>query len=125
MKSLDQIRAQNALHSKPAIEGSLNQAAPAEQLGSFALSILQSGLLPALALAQERKPNNEGWKHPGDHAIAQSLTLHLRSKGVEITQAQNTGALLSELASAGDDRKLRLATSESLRFLHYLKRFLA
>lgn len=125
MKSLDQIRAQSALAAKDAVGNSLKQSGQGDRLSQFPLLILQCGLLSALAFAQERKPNNEGRSHAADHAIAQALTAHLRAKGIEVTQSQNPGGLINELASAGDDRKLRQATVESLRFLSYLKRFVA
>lgn len=125
MKSLDQIRAQSALAARQDVEKALREPGQSDRLGTFPLLILQSGLLCALAFAQERKSNNEGWKHPVEHAAAQAIAAHLRAKGVEIAQAQNAGGLLSELASAQDDRKLRLATAESIRFLGYLKRFAA
>ena len=125
MKSLDQIRAQSALAAKDAVANALKQSAQGDRLSQFPLLILQCGLLSALAFAQERKPNNEGRSHPADHAIAQALTAHLRAKGIEMAQSQNPGGLINELASAGDDRKLRQATVESLRFLSYLKRFVA
>lgn len=125
MKSLDQIRAQSALSAKPAVEGSLKQPGKGDRVGGFALLILQRGLLSALAYAQERKPNKEGWKHPADHAIAQAVAAHLHAKGVEITGSQNAAGLIAELANSGDERKLRLATSEAILFLNYLKRFVS
>jgi CRISPR/Cas system CMR-associated protein Cmr5 small subunit len=125
MKSLDQIRAQSALAARQPVENALSQPGQGDRLKSFPLLILQCGLLAALVFAQERKPNSKEWKHPADHAIAQAITIHLQFKGVEITQAQNAGALVSELAAAGDERKLRLATVEAIRFLNYLKRFVA
>lgn len=125
MKTLDQIRVQSALGAKQAVEQALGQPGPGDRLGDFALRVLQSGLISALAFAQERRRNNEGWKHQVEHALAEAVTAHLRAKGVDLTQAQNPGALLSELANAGDDRKLRLATVEAIRFLNYLKRFVA
>lgn len=125
MKTLDQIRAHSALGAKQTVEHALGQSGPGDRLGGFPLRVLQSGLISTLAFAQERRRNNEGWKHPVEHAVAEAVTAHLRAKGVELTQAQNPGALLSELANAGDDRKLRQATVETICFLNYLKRFVA
>ncbi len=87
--------------------------------------MLQDGLLAALAFAEEPNKEGDGPKHPADHAIAEAIVAHLRTQGIGITQAGSAEMFIAELAADNDDLKLRRATAEALRFLSYLKRFVA
>lgn len=68
-------------------------------------------------------------KHPGEFLLLAAIARHLRYQNDEgriaITTSDNADALVTELATSGDDSQLRRATAETIAFLNYLKRFVA
>lgn len=121
MKTLAQIRAQNALRCYgrkfAGKEGG-------ELIKKLPALIRNDGLLAALAFCIEKGD---------DYLIVASLIAnHLAYQGenqredgrIAITSASDAIGLVQELAS-GDASKLRRATSEALALLNYMKRFVA
>jgi CRISPR-associated protein Cmr5 len=111
MQNLDQIRAAHAL-----------SAASGTDKGSVAKlpgMILTNGLLATLAFACEDKDPRKGMK-----AAADSLAQHLSHPAyalAELATCKTGAALGSKLA--GDSLTLQRATTESLAYFSYLKRF--
>lgn len=115
MKTLDQIRAANALLCYGKKFGGKEGGEVIKKLPAL---IRNDGLLAALAFCVEKG---------GDHReaadmIARHLSYKTQDARVAITKATNAAELLAELA-AGDASKLRRATAEALALLNYMKRF--
>ena len=123
MRTLAQIRATNALASANEADMGLGKQG-GNALSGFPMLIRSDGLLAALAFAVERKTGG-GRKQPGCYLIVEAIATHLSSEGVGIAEAENPDGLVNELALSADASQLRRATSESLAFLNYLKRFVA
>lgn len=115
MKTLAQIRAQNAL---VCIGRQFNGAGDGEVIKKMPIRILQDGLLTTLAFCHAKG---------GGHAdAAQILVGHLAHRAengsIAITTSRSVADLIRELA-AGDSHLLRRATAEALELLNYMKRF--
>ena len=121
MKNLDQIRAYNALQHKDNIADSKGGG---DAISGFPMLVLTDGLLAALAFACEWKKQGER-KNLGEHTVATAIASHLHDAQISISKANDADGLLKELAEEKDDILLRRATTESLAFLNYLKRFVA
>lgn len=140
MKSLPQIRAANALAAKvyPGIGTGQNEG---DVLSGFAHIVVNNGLLAAAASAVERN-KSEKLKHVGEFAVIYALARHFSSEGVGIyvpaAPLPDTPQSESEWVNYRDDilhfirflsdgqpSVLRRATSESVAYLSYLKRFVA
>jgi hypothetical protein len=121
LKSLAQIRAENALHSSKIKGMGLGQEG-GNALSPFPMLIRTDGLLSAGAFAIELTSKGEP-KQKGARLIMEAIARHLSSPGVEICEAKTAGDLIEELAAANDSSKLRRATTEAIAFLNYLKRF--
>ena len=131
MKTLAQIRAANALRYRALVQEQLDRPGQGDALSGFPMLIKANGLIAALAFATELKREKGGELHrkrPAECAIAEAIAAHLshnqQEERVAITTAAEPHDLLVELAS-GDASKLRRATTETLAFLNYLKRFVA
>ena len=119
-KTLDQIRATNALSS--ATEG--NQTFIGKKGGDVVKGLPQlvitNGLLGVLAFALAQKD-----KETSGHGKAMmAVASHLAHKevGVLTTQPANLKAF-TDVLSKVDAQILRRATAETLAYLNYLKRF--
>ncbi len=122
MKTLAQIRAANALKAAKQPNMGIGQKG-GDALSSFPMLIITDGLLATLAYAVERKPDGQR-KNPGALLVANAIAEHLSSPGIRIVKASDADSLVEELANA-DSATIRRATSETLAFLNYLKRFTA
>jgi CRISPR type III-B/RAMP module-associated protein Cmr5 len=125
MKTLAQRRATVALLWKNKDFGGKKEG---NVVSGFPTLIRIDGLLPALAYAVERKEDRQTRrmvpKNPGEFQIAAALVEHLRNEEI-LKKSSNPDEMVNELASGCDASQLRRATSESLAFLNYLKRFVA
>ena len=107
MQNLDQIRAAAAAKLPP-----LNRS----DVASIPALILTNGLLSAAAFCCEKgNVNRKGMKKAFD-----GITLHLKERGITTVETGND--LIDDLSSK-DGFTLQRATTESLAFLSYLKRF--
>jgi CRISPR/Cas system CMR-associated protein Cmr5 small subunit len=122
MKSLAQIRAENALRSSRTKE-MLGQKG-GDALSGFPVLIKTAGLLAAGAFAVEVNKDGQP-KQKGARLIMDAIAQHLSSPGVRICDAASARDLVEELAAAKDSSQLRRATAEAIAFLSYLKRFVA
>jgi CRISPR type III-B/RAMP module-associated protein Cmr5 len=121
MKTLAQRRAAVALRWKDKNFGGKKEG---NVISRFPMLIRTDGLLPALAYAVEKKANSGEFKNQGEFQIAASLVEHLSHEGI-LKESKSPMDMVNELATAADASQLRRATSESLAFLNYLKRFVA
>lgn len=113
MQNLDQIRAAAADKLLP--QGQKHNFDRSDVVGIPAL-ILSNGLLASAAFCCEHgKDKRAGMKHAFD-----GIANHLKERG--LTTAETGQSLISDLASK-DSLTLQRATTESLAFLAYLKRF--
>lgn len=111
MKTLAQIRAQNALRCYGQRFGG---AADGEVIKKMPMRIQTDGILATLAFCHAK---NE------DHRrAAQIIVDHLCYEGIEVTESDTLLALIAELARK-DAQTLRRATAEALALLNYMKRF--
>jgi CRISPR-associated protein Cmr5 len=114
MQNLDQIRAAKALASADSTSRQAVSKLPA--------MILQNGLLAATAFATEDKPARvkmkEAMMATAEHLANPRLGISLLAN--KTTAAEMMTALSSTQATSMD---LQRATTESLAFLAYLKRF--
>jgi hypothetical protein len=121
MKTLAQIRAQNALKASR-IEGMGRGQKGGDALSGFPMLIKTDGLLAAAAFAVELNSKGKP-KQEGALLIMDAVAEHLASVGIcEATKARD---LLEELANSDDAAQLRRATAETIAYLNYLKRFVA
>ena len=123
MRTLAQIRAQNALGSCRVKGMGLGQKG-GDALSGFPMLIKTDGLLAAAAFAVELNSKGEP-KQEGARLIMDAVAQHLSSPDVRICRATTARALVEELSAAEDSSQLRRATAEALAFLSYLKRFVA
>ncbi len=113
MQNLDQIRASAANKLLPL--GKTHSFDRSDVVGIPAL-ILSNGLLATAAFCCEQgKEKRSGMKNAFD-----GITLHLKERG--LTSATTGQGLINDL-SARESLDLQRATTESLAFLAYLKRF--
>lgn len=113
MLNLDQLRAANALPAAKGIDRSSIAKLPA--------MILTNGLLAALAFACEKDKTARA----DLRAAADAIAKHLAHSKFSLTSLANctTGSDLGARLARGDALSLQRATTESLAFLSYLKRF--
>lgn len=111
MKTLAQIRAQNALKC---IGKKFSGQAGGDVVNKLPAFIQNDGLLAMLAFCYD--------KGGGHKEIADLIAEHLSDENIGITKAEDTKALIDELAK-GDAALLRRATAETLALLNYMKRF--
>jgi len=122
MKNIDQIRSSNAHNWERFCNSAHNNTSftPADTAKLPAM-ILSNGLLGTLAYAmQEGKPTRSGI-----NAVMDEIAAHLVSPEVgfpELHGATDAKSLSTKLAM-GEALTLQRATSESLAYLSYLKRF--
>lgn len=111
MQNLDQIRAQNALADAKGLDRSAISKLPG--------LILSNGLLSAAAFCEA-----EGGGENRNHlkAAMKGIAKHLSQRGIASAGIQETPALINDL-STKDSITLQRATSESLAYLSFLKRF--
>lgn len=121
MKTLAQIRAENALNASRIPAMGRGQKG-GDALSGFPMLIRTDGLLAAGAFAVELTSKGQP-KQEGARLIMKAVAEHLASVG--ITKAKTAKDLVEELARANDASQLRRATAEALAFLNYLKRFVA
>ena len=113
MKNLEQIRAAKAL----AVASKTSKTA----VSKLPAMILANGLLAAAAFACEpKKPKRSEMKAALDGAAEHLATAEL---GIPVLANAKTGNELIAKLSAADSGHLHRATSETLAFLSYLKRF--
>jgi CRISPR/Cas system CMR-associated protein Cmr5 small subunit len=110
MQNLDQIRAANALDAAARVNRKAVTKLPA--------MIVNNGLLAAAAFAKDRSEELRDAMNAVAEHLADRRIGHLPEA------SRTTDALLGHLVGpgVGSDR-LRLATSEALAYLSYLKRF--
>jgi len=116
-KNLDQLRASAALNAAQRTSKAAVSKLPA--------MILTNGLLAAAAFASETKKDGRSLKRPEMHGAFNGAALHLANPQIGISVlagCSGTGDLMSKLAAA-DSIHLQRATSETLAFLGYVKRF--
>lgn len=125
MKTLAQRRAAIALRWKDKEFGGKKDG---NVVSGFPMLIRTDGLLPALAYAIEKREDKQTRqlvpKNCGEFQIAAALVEHLSNEGI-LKESKSPIDMVNELATAADDSQLRRATSETLAFLNYLKRFVA
>jgi CRISPR/Cas system CMR-associated protein Cmr5 small subunit len=121
MRSLAQIRAENALRSSKIKGMGLGQKG-GNALSGFPMLLKTAGLLAAGAFAVE--VNDAGKpKQEGARLIMDAIAEHLSSQEIKICDSTKASDLVEELASGRDSSQLRRATAEAIAFLNYLKRF--
>jgi len=116
MQNLDQIRAAAASKHLPLGE---NHPFDKSDLAGIPALILANGLLSTVAFCCEmdsRKP-----KRPGMSYAIDALAEHL--KELHITSAATGQKLIEDLAAQNLNLTLQRATTESLAFFGYMKRF--
>jgi CRISPR-associated protein Cmr5 len=114
MKTLDQIRATNALAHAEA----LRNAEGGNALSGYPSLVISNGLLATLAYSLDKK---------GKHlSIANAIANHLANLGDGqslLERNQTTAQGLRDNLAASDADHLRRCTAEALAFLAFLKRF--
>ena len=117
MKNLEQIRAAKAL----AVASKTSKTA----VSKLPAMILANGLLAAAAFACETKKDGRTPKRSEMKAALDGAAEHLATAELSIPVLANakTGNELIAKLSAADSVHLHRATSETLAFLSYLKRF--
>ncbi len=113
MQNLDQIRAAAAL---AAADSTTRQA-----VSKLPAMILQNGLLAATAFATERKDAGD-FKRPEMAQAMVSIAKHVTTLGIVPNDVRDVLAFPKALSSA-TSLDLQRATTESLAFLSFLKRF--
>lgn len=123
MTNLDQLRAANALTAaelpgrdqRPKL---IDKSSVAKLPGM----ILTNGLLATLAFACEEGKENRRAIYTAAYTAANALAIHLGSTFVELNGC-NSGTVLGNRLAGGNALTLQRATTESLAYLSYLKRF--
>ena len=117
MKNLEQIRAAKAL----AVASKTSKTA----VSKLPAMILANGLLAAAAFACETKKDGRTPKRSEMKAALDGAAEHLATAelGIPVLANAKTGNELIAKLSAADSGHLHRATSETLAFLSYLKRF--
>lgn len=106
--NIDQIRARNALRSS----GVATQESEGDALSGYPSLIINNGLIATLAFSVDKGGQHE--------RIASAIADHLKDRGiVKTSNAEN----LRDKLCGSESSTLRLATTEALAFLSYLKRF--
>jgi CRISPR type III-B/RAMP module-associated protein Cmr5 len=128
MKTLAQIRAQNALKcAEQKLEGE-NEGDIVNKIPSL---IQNNGLMAALAFCYNKsKKDKEKGKDKGEgkdkgagyRILLNFIVDHLSHPEINITKSKNIDDFMNELSN-GDAYLLRRATHETLAFLNYVKRF--
>lgn len=111
MKTLAQIRAQNALKC---IGQEFKGQVGGDVVNKIPSMIQNNGLMAALAFCFA--------KGGGHEKVTNLIAEHLSDESIGIVRAGNTEELIEELAN-GDATLLRRATAEAIAFLNYVKRF--
>lgn len=106
--NIDQIRAANALSST----GVMKEHDEGDNLSGYPSLIINNGLIAAIAFSVDKGGQHE--------RIASAIAKHLKNRS--ILSSDSAEGLRDSLCAASSST-LRLATSESLEFLAYLKRF--
>ena len=116
MNNLEQIRAANALAFSK--EGSVSGRDKGEVIKKIPPLIMNHGLLNTAAYSYAEK--NEGWQKVFD-AIAR----HLASPQIEILPiaVHDRHSLMEYLANVANSQTLKLATTETMAWLQYARRF--
>ena len=116
MKTLAQIRAQNALKcAEQKLEGE-NEGDIVNKIPSL---IQNNGLMAALAFCYNKSKKDKG---AGYRILLNFIVDHLSHPEINITKSKNIDDFMNELSN-GDAYLLRRATHETLAFLNYVKRF--
>ncbi len=122
MQNLDQIRAKHALAAAAAtkeVKGRTVHCFTRADVAGFPALIVQNGLLSAFAYATEKdKPTREGIKFACDRTAD-----HLSRHGIPILAGKTTGPALIDALSTATSLDLQRATTETLAFFGFLKRF--
>lgn len=125
LQNLEQIRAKHALSfANDVAAGKVTATGKqgGEAMKKIPAMIMASGLLAAIAFSIEE--NKSGSSRPGHQAIFDAIARHLASEEIGITPGVSTaGELINHLADS-DSQTLKLATSETLEWLGYARRFL-
>ena len=113
MQNLDQLRAAAAAKLLP-----LGGTHPFDRSDVVGLPahILTNGLLPTFAFCCEAGKD----KRAGMKSACNGIADHLKNR--QLTTADTASTLITELASR-DSQAIQRATTETLAFLSYLKRF--
>ncbi len=109
-KNLEQVRAAHALQSV----GKLDKRA----ISKLPAMIVNNGLLAATAFTLDGGGENRKDMKEAMNKVA----LHLKARELVATSVTDGKSLITDLANR-DSADLQRATSESLRYLGYLKRF--
>jgi len=117
MKNLEQIRAAAALKTAPSTTKATVSKLPA--------MILSNGLLATCAFAGEKKKDGKTPKRPDMKAALDAAAAHLAKAEINISVLENakTSEDLITKLTASDSLYLQRASTETLAFLSYLKRF--
>lgn len=116
-KNLEQIRASAALKAA--------QDTSREAVSKLPALILTNGLLAAAAFASETTKDGRSPKRLQMHGAVKAAALHLSNPQIGISVlagCSSPNEMMLKLAAA-DSIHLQRATSETLAFLGYLKRF--
>lgn len=112
LKNIEQIRAKNAL-GKTASEVK-KQGEEGDALSGFPSLIINNGLLATLAFSAHKGESRE--------RIAAAIAEHLVDRNIVPKGTEGSRSLIKALSEC-DSSVLRRATTETLAYLAYLKRF--
>lgn len=112
LTNIEQIRARNALSGVAARVKRDKDAGEGDALSGYPSLIINNGLLATIAYAV--------YKGEAHSRIADAIAYHLNDR--KIITANDAGGLRKALTEC-ETGTLRRATSETLSFLSYLKRF--
>ena len=115
MKNLEQIRAANALAAKNSGKDFKGKSGGGSVAKKIPPLIINHGLLQFLAYA-----NAEAG---AERDISDCLAQHLSDLGI-VQNCSNTDQLLTTL-SQGDSQQLKQATTETMAWFNYARRFIA
>lgn len=115
LANIDQIRAKNAFSETAQNVRKDKDKKEGDNLSGFPSLIINNGLLATLAFCKDK---GAGTQHG---RIANAIAYHLNDRKIVIANSGND--LLEELCFSDDADIIRQATTESLFFLNYLKRF--
>jgi CRISPR-associated protein Cmr5 len=112
MRSLEQIRAKNALGAAPLIKAGPGEGDPNAVAKKVPAMIKENGLIATAAFAMDKKE--------GIQSVVSAIEQHLVCVGIMTGKE----TLLQWLTGANaDSARLRSATDEAMAYLNYLRRF--
>lgn len=120
MQNLDQIRAQSVWKAKNSGDSFAGKEGGSSVVKTLPPLIQNHGLLQTLAYACEK--SNSGYRNVGERNTCNHIAKHLCDRGI-VSECDSADDLLLNLLN-GDSQLLKRATTETLAWLNFARRFL-